>query len=246
MLALAGENTTTERIEPISYEPGGAQDSGNLEAGTSSITATTRPGSPNYTAVLTVPAPGDDRVQVVRLGLRVAITIDAITAGSLSYAVAVNGADRTTGSLTGTGTHTVAVDLTPGQFSLGVSSTVTVYLWVDSGNATLSACEVWLGVGTCSNDYFGQECLTLAHRGLASCSSRLAAAGASTAYASQTITDGTFDQGNVVVGPGGSPLYGSADATALVQEGMHLRLSSSVAGALTLAYAVRWVVRIGG
>jgi hypothetical protein len=80
---------TQERIEAISYMPG-LQDSGDLEPGTRTITATTEATGVNvadYHTTLTLAKPDDLRVSVLRIAARVAVTIDNMTAGQLNCRV---------------------------------------------------------------------------------------------------------------------------------------------------------------
>ena len=238
MLKLAGEGIAAESIERMGYNPGGAQDSGDMEPGTSTITATAKQGTPDYSTGLTVPAPTDSRISVTRLGLRLQVTIDSITAGQLNYSVEVNGTERLTGSWTGTGAKYAVVDLTSGQFNLGSANTVEVFLWVDTGNAVVSLCQVWLAPGSTSTDWAGQECLVVAHRGFMSAGIRLSSVGGT---AQQAMTDGTYTQSNFITYPGENVGYG--DTSCVVQEGIHVRLFGSGTSPLTYIYGITFVLR---
>ena len=57
-LRLGGEDVgIQEKIEAIEYTPGASvPDTGDLEAGTNTITATTKPETPDYTSSLDLPA----------------------------------------------------------------------------------------------------------------------------------------------------------------------------------------------
>lgn len=239
MLALAGEGVRAEVIERLAYEPGGAQDSGDLEAAAQTITTTAKQGTPDYSANLTVPVPADSRIAITRLGLRLQVTVDSITAGQLNYSVAVNGAERLTGAWTGTGAKYAVVDLTSGQFSpLASANAIQVYLWVDTGNAVVSVCQAWLALGSTSTDYFGQECLSLAHKGSMSAGIRLSSVGGS---AQQVLTDGAFNQSNLITYPGSNVGYG--DTSGIVQEGIHVRLTASGTSPLAVLYGCTFVLR---
>lgn len=238
MLALAGEGARSEVIQRLSYEPGGAQDSGDMEPGAKTITATSKQGTPDYSTNLTAPAPADSRIAITRLGLRLQINIDSITAGQLNYSVEVNGAQRLTGAWTGAGDKYAVVDLTTGQFNLGSANTIQVFLWVDAGNTVASLCQVWLAPGSVSSDWGGQECLTVAHSGLMSAGIRLVSIGGTT---SQTLSDGGLGFSNLITYPGGNVGFG--ETSCVVQQGINLRLSATGTSPLAVLYGCTFVLR---
>ena len=165
-LRLAGEEIgVQENIEQLVYAPG-LQDSGDLEAATRTVTVTSKPGTPDYSTGLTTVAPADGRLVAKRLCVRLQVTIDSMTAGHLYGAIHVNGVERKTFDFTGTGAKYTAVDLTTGQFNLGTANTLEVFLWVDSGNAVISVCELWQAVGTCQTNANATPLLQLTHEGL--------------------------------------------------------------------------------
>ncbi len=157
---------TGERTEALSYTPS-YQDSGDLEGATRTVTATARQGTPDYSVGLTVPAPDDSRIAVKRVGTRLQLTIDSMTAGHLYGSVHVNGVERKTFDLTGTGASYVVQDLTEGQFNVGSASSYEVFLWVNSGQAVVSVCQVWQAVGSTDTGYNLPFCLQIMHEGLA-------------------------------------------------------------------------------
>lgn len=150
-LKLAGEAGVGESLEQLVYSPG-LPNSGDLEPATRTITAVAKPALADYTTSLTIVAPADPRIQVLRAGLRLGVTIDSFggvpAATRLNYAVEVNGVQRLTGFWTAVGAQFAVMDLTPGQFNLGTANSIGVFLWVDQGNAVVSLCQVWLGVGS--------------------------------------------------------------------------------------------------
>ena len=238
MLALAGEGVRSEVIQRLSYEPGGAQDSGDMEPSAKTITATSKQGTPDYSTNLTVPAPGDSRIVLTRLGLRLRVIIDSITAGQLNYSVEVNGAQMLAGAWTGAGDKYAVIDLTTGQFNLGSANTLQVFLWVDAGNAVISLCNVWLAPGSTSTDWGGQECLTVAHKGLMSAGIRLVGVAGT---AQQTLSDGGLGFSNLITYPGGNVGFG--DTSCIVQQGIHLRLSATGTSPLAVLYGCTFVLR---
>jgi hypothetical protein len=157
---------TQERVEVLAYTPD-IQNSGDLEAATRTITATSKPGAADYSASLTIPAPSDARWQVKRAGIRLQLTVDSITAGHLYGALYVNGVERKTFDLTGTGDKVVVQDLTEGQFNIGTANSFGVYLWVDAGQAVVSLCQIWQAVGSTDTGFSFPFCLQLLHKGMA-------------------------------------------------------------------------------
>ncbi|MDP2948067.1 MAG: hypothetical protein Q8P22_00825 [Chloroflexota bacterium] len=188
-LRRAGEEIGIQEVlEALVYEPY-AQDSGDLEAATKTITATAKPGTPDYTASLTVPGVPDARLVVLRLCLRLQITMDSFNAGAttLNYAVHVNGAERLTGSWAATGAQYAAVDLTSGQFNLGSANSIEVFLWVNAGNAVVSVAQVWQGVGsTNTTSYAPAAVLQINHQGLYALSATINRFGTGTPFISLT------------------------------------------------------------
>lgn len=157
---------TQEKVEFITYSPG-IQDSGDLEAGTKTITATSKQGTPDYSTSLTTAAPGDGRLVVKVLCARLLLLIDSMTAGHLYGALHVNGVERKTFDFTSTGANLTAVNLSGGQFNVGAANTLEVFLWVDSGNAVISLAQLWQGVGSCTTPWYDSlDCLELNFTGM--------------------------------------------------------------------------------
>lgn len=157
---------TQERVEVLAYTPD-IQNSGDLEATTKTVTATARPGAADYSASLTIPAPSDARWQVKRAGVRLQLTVDSISTGHLYGALYVNGVERKTFDLTGTGDKFVVQDLAEGQFNVGSANSYAVYLWVDAAQAVVSLCQLWQAVGSTDTSYNFPFCLQLLHKGFA-------------------------------------------------------------------------------
>ncbi|RJO62672.1 MAG: hypothetical protein C4542_02755 [Dehalococcoidia bacterium] len=157
---------TQERVEVLAYTPD-IQNSGDLEAATKTVTATAKPGAADYSASLTIPAPSDARWLVKRAGVRLQITVDSIPAGHFYGSLYVNGVERKTFDLTGTGDKPVVQDLTEGQFNIGTANSFGVYLWVDAGQAVVSLCQVWQAVGSTDTGFSFPFCLQLLHKGFA-------------------------------------------------------------------------------
>jgi len=158
----------TETIEQILYAPG-YQDSGDLEAATKSITATSEPGAADYSAVLTLPAPSDARLVVTRLGVRLSVTIDSFAGGgaTLNYRLKRAGVSLGTGTLStggSTGNKIVCMDATAG--TLTGAATYELYLWVNAGSCVVSVCEIWSTVGIGSQPNWGLDCLRIDYVGM--------------------------------------------------------------------------------
>lgn len=184
-LRLSGEALgVQELVEAIAYTPG-VQDSGDLEAATAMVTATAKPATPDYATSLTVPAPADGRVEVLRTALRLQVTVDSFggepAATALSATVEVNDVEKLAAvSFTSTGDGFASVDITAGVV-LGASTSLKVYLWVDQGEAVVSAVRLWLGVGSVST---GQPMpvARIHHAGALALSARVHRAGTGAPY----------------------------------------------------------------
>ena len=153
---------TQERIETLSYTCP-LQDSGDLEAGTKTITATSEAsgvGSADYNDALTLPKPDDARLTVERIASRLQVTIDSMTAGHLYCRVYVDAQDAKhllfDEDWDAAEAKLDAVDTLVGTlepiFDLlgdGLAHTFYFFFWVDSGNAVISVTELWEAVGSC-------------------------------------------------------------------------------------------------
>ena len=144
------------------------QDSGDLEAGTKTITATAEAsglGNASYTVSLTLPRPTDDRLVVKRICARLQVTIDAIAGGDTDlYCRVYVDAQDTAHRLfdldwTSTGAKLLALDTHSGAlptiFDLlkdGNSHTFYFFFWKAGTGAgiTISLVQLWEGVGSCS------------------------------------------------------------------------------------------------
>ncbi len=157
---------TQEKIEVLSYAPE-IQNSGDLEAATKTISATAKPETADYSASLAIPAPNDARWQAKRAGIRLQLTIDSTSSAHLYGTLYVNSVERKTFDLTGTSDKIIVVDLTEGQFNIGTTNNFEVYLWVDTGETTISLCQIWQAVGSTDTGYTFPVCLQLLHSGMA-------------------------------------------------------------------------------
>jgi hypothetical protein len=184
---------TQEKIETLTYGPG-PQDSGDLEAGTKTITATAEAsgiGSADYSRVLTLAKPGDARITVKRIASRLAVTIDSMTAGHLYCRVYVDAQDADhrlfDEDWTNTGAKLDAVDTHSGNkatiFDLlkdGSQHTFYFFFWVNSGNSVISLVQLWEGVGTCATTTYAQAIMELNIEGLMTINMAIARQGTGT------------------------------------------------------------------
>lgn len=176
-LPLAGEPIgIQEKIEALAYVPG-LQDTGDLEAATKTITATAEAagvGNADYSQALTLPKPADARLIVKRIATRLAVTIDSMTAGHLYCRVYVDAQDAahrlfdedwtTTGArLDAVNTHSENLATIFALLKDGAAHTFYFFFWVDAGNAVISVCQLWEGVGNCSTS--AAKVLSLTHQG---------------------------------------------------------------------------------
>ncbi len=160
---------TQPRIESITYTPG-IQESGDLESATKNIVALTEPGNPDYSTTMLVPTPEDDRLQVLRLAVRLQVTVDSWMGGGtvLYYHIQRNGISVGTGTLTNTGATgdlIIAHDITDPAGNLTGPSSYDIYLWVDTGDCVISGVKAWGGVGTI-NSTSSVAILSISHTGL--------------------------------------------------------------------------------
>ncbi|HXG41202.1 MAG TPA: hypothetical protein VNL95_00530 [Dehalococcoidia bacterium] len=179
-LRLLGDGVGQRATGTIVYIPALA-DSGDMEPGTRPITATARPASPDYSASLTIAAPPDPRLSVLRAGVRARVTVVAFggspAATVLFYVLRVNGSDRLSGSWTATGNQTVAEDLLPGAFNLGSPNLVELFLWVDRGQVDINLAQFWLAVGSKQPSSAPGGVLQVRHQGLMSLVAQVDVAG---------------------------------------------------------------------
>ncbi len=178
MLKLAGEGIYKERIESLLYNPG-LKTTGDLETGTRTIVPTSRPalGSAQYSAPLTLPAPGDARYAVKRIASRLSVNIISLGTAThvyLSVRVDVDDPDHElfNEDWTGTGTKLSAVDTHAGnkaavfnQLKDGAAHTFYFLFWANvASQAQIELVQLWEGVGS-SDTGGGSSCLELAHTG---------------------------------------------------------------------------------
>lgn len=176
MLKLAGEfEVGREKIESIVLEFG-APNTGDLEAGTKTISATTEAsgvGNADYSSSKTLPKPSDVRLEVKRICARLAVTIDSTNGGfALQCRVYVDAqdADHRLFDVTWdniTGQYFEVIDLTSGTIfdllSDGSAHTFYFFFWSQYGGHIISQVQLWEGVGTYSTSR--QLVLQLSHEG---------------------------------------------------------------------------------
>lgn len=166
----------SEFIESLIFNPG-IPDTGDLEGGTKTIVAVAEGagiGAADYNAVLTLPAPTDAKIIIIRIAERLAVTINSMTAGHLYCRVYVDAQDAAH-RLFDMDWATTGAKLTAGDFSAGTAfnllkdgaaHTFYFFFWVDAGNAVISLVRLQEVVGTCNHAGNGYEVLTVEHEGL--------------------------------------------------------------------------------
>jgi hypothetical protein len=145
--------------ETYTYAPG-LQDTGDLESSTKTISATSEPGTADYTSSLTLPIPTDSRLQIVRIGTRSSIVSDSLNAGctSLRCRIYVDTQDANhllhditiasaTTTLTTQDLLTGTKDTIYALLKDGNAHSFKFFFWVNSGNAVISLVELFEGVG---------------------------------------------------------------------------------------------------
>ena len=168
---------TGAQVELLDYSPG-SQDTGDLEEGTNTITATSEAtglGSADYNAALTLAKPSDARLVVDRICAKLDVIIDSFAgAAQMTCRVYVDAQDSDhmifDAVWNSTGTKLQAVDIYSGFKPVvlallkdGAAHTFYFFFWVDAGNGVLSQVQLWEGVGTCAQN--GQDVITLSHTG---------------------------------------------------------------------------------
>jgi len=192
---------TQEKIETITYTPSVAL-TNDLEAETNTITVTSEAsgvGNADYSKALTLSKPSDARIIVERIAARLQVTIDSMTAGHLHCRVYVDQQDADhrlfDEDWDSSGDKPDAVDTHSGALSTifdllkdGASHTFYFFFWVDSGNAVISAVQLWEGVGTCSTG--GCAALAIIHQGFMSISASIGRYGTGTINAARLAFSG--------------------------------------------------------
>ena len=169
---------TKEKIETISYSPN-RQNTGDLEAGTKTITATSMPGTADYSKALTIASPSDARLVVKRIAARLRVTRDSGASTNLYCTVTVDSADGSANKLFDAvdvqAANLQAVDTHSGNLATifdllkdGASHTFYFFFWVDAGDSVISLVQLWEGVGSFSTAGYSKVCMTLNHKGLVS------------------------------------------------------------------------------
>jgi hypothetical protein len=171
-LRLAGEDVgIQEKIEALYYRPW-LQDTGDLEPGTKTITATSEGETADYSASLTLSRPVDARILVTRIASRIKATLGSGTSGQLWCRVYVDVHDEAhrlfninlqNGSENPSATH-----LTSGTiFNLiadGAAHTYYFYLFADSGQRDITELRLAVGVGVAGTTNL--DCLKIKVAGL--------------------------------------------------------------------------------
>lgn len=148
---------TQEKVESIQYRHA-VPTTGGLEGATNSITATSEAsgtGNADYSQAVTLPIPDDPRLVILKVVARLAVTIDSMTAGHLYCRVYVDAQDADHRFLdtdwTTSGAKLDVLEQSSGTIfdllSDGASHTFYFFLWVDSGDAVVSALQLWEAVG---------------------------------------------------------------------------------------------------
>ncbi len=150
------QNSGPRTLRQIYYNPGAAKDSGDLETSTKTISAGSEPGTADYSVQLTIPAPIFPEIAVLRMGVRLKVTIDSFGGGGavLNYRLRRNGTSIATGTVStggGTGDKLLVCDVV--NPVLGSADTYTIFFWVDMGTCIISAVQLWAAPGTTAMFY---------------------------------------------------------------------------------------------
>lgn len=198
-LRLAGEEIgIQEKVEALTYSPN-LQDSGDLEAGTKTITATSEAsglGNADYSKALTLANPDDARLVIKRMGTRLAVTIDSFdTATHLYCRVYVDAQDAdhrlfdedwdsTGAKLDATSIHSALKSTIFNLLKDGTEHTFYFFFWIDqANNAIISLVQLWECVGSGNVNDSSAIALEVVHTGFLSFAAKLGLQGTGTAKA---------------------------------------------------------------
>lgn len=202
-----------------------AYNSGDLEASTKTITATSKPGTPDYTYNISAGAarlvPPDARFIPQRFCGDIELTIDSMTAAQLNCAVHVDGV-QVGANLTwaGAGANQRNQDDSTNSAHLDGVTTVELYFWVDAGNAVLSLVTLRYGYGT-SLGYPSKEIMRIGpFTGWMSIACNLENSGVTGAYIIATLSP-TILMGipNIRKGPGSTIGFGHGESGPILIDG---------------------------
>ena len=199
-----------EKVETILYSPG-LQDSQDLEPATKTITAlaeATGLANADYSKALTLPKPADTRLELLRIGSRLSVTIDSFSVATILYCrVYVDAQDAahrlfdlswtTTGNqLAGTSTTSVELPSIYPLLSDGQSHTFYFFFWVNqANNAVISLVQLWEACGRAGAAAIG-ECLKLNHIGLIQMAFLMNVLGSASAYFTVALS-GPWDSNGI-------------------------------------------------
>ena len=166
-------NPVSEKIELIELSPH-APGTGDLEAATKDITATSKQAVADYSHALTLPKSSDSRITVKNIAARLSVTRDSGTSTNLYCTVSVDSADGSTNLLFNAvdvqAASLQSVNLSSGAvFNLlnnGAEHTFYFFFWVDAGNSVISLAQLWEVNGVTANT--PSVVLEIAHTGLLS------------------------------------------------------------------------------
>lgn len=158
MLKLAGETgaplATVTRFATVNYH---YKDSYDLEAATTAISATSEPGTPDYSYAGTIPAPVNAKMNWLQFAARVLTTIDSFNAGCTHlycrvYIDTLDAGHRLFDiDYSSIGAKINATRFTSGvifnAMNDGAEHTIKFCYWVDAGNAVISLVQAQWGVG---------------------------------------------------------------------------------------------------
>jgi len=245
MLKLAGEtNIGLEKIETLTYNSY-LQDTGDLEAATKTITATTKPATADYTHDLTIPSPSDGRVVVTNIGIRGNIHIDSFggppAATKVYCTIEIGGVEVISAvELTNAAADNFfGANLTTTQFPVGSAQTIGIFLWADQGDAVISVAQIWASVGTYGTSWM--NILEINHAGFIAVGDNSLILGSGSISRSLKVKGGAVG-GTVALNITDTSLNLNQTLTICAQ-GVYWRMKSSVATDLAYIYGITAVLR---
>lgn len=238
-----------EKIEQLTYTPD-VKDTTDLEAATTAISAAAEPGADNYSAALTLGAPSDARLVVLRVANRIAVTIDSFNAGAAHlycrvYVDTVDADHRlfdldliapAAQKLSAVDTQAANKAVIFAALKDGGAHTFKFRLWVDAGNVVVSEVRLWEGVGSSATGVSVQA-LRLDHTGLVTLGFQAVRTGTGNLTAGWEISDDINTTTNRLPDVSGSNT-GRVDEQLLVKTSAFWCTKSTVATDLVYLYKV--------
>jgi len=173
--------------------------SGDLEAATKTVTATSKPGTADYMDTNALSAPSDSRLIVKCVGARLTVDVDSFNDGCtvLNYSIDIGSQAALVGTIVASGAGQIKVHNATGLSSHAghAGQQAKIFFWVNAGNAVLSKVQLELAYGVCGNS--AAEAFRITAAGLYFLSAWINRSGSGTCAYMQGCTYGSSQIGQV-------------------------------------------------